>query len=61
MCHADLTSKIWEEIDNKLILKTDTVHTCPDFQKIWEFSTKRQGGLCKKKEEMVTYKLRIVD
>jgi hypothetical protein len=60
MCHADLTSKIWEEIDNKLILKTDTMHTCPDFQKILEFSTKRQVGYAKK-EELVTHKLRIVD
>ncbi|KAH8805515.1 hypothetical protein F5884DRAFT_835828 [Xylogone sp. PMI_703] len=38
MCHADLTPMTWEQRADKLILKTSTVHTCRNFQKIWDYS-----------------------
>ncbi|KAI0187049.1 hypothetical protein EV127DRAFT_437226 [Xylaria flabelliformis] len=43
-CHADLTPMEWKLHGNKLILKTDTAHTCRNFDKIhaWTASYRTQ-------------------
>ncbi|KAK1973473.1 hypothetical protein LZ30DRAFT_610713, partial [Colletotrichum cereale] len=41
-CHADLTPMEWELVGNKIILKTDTMHTCRNFERIHAWAAKRQ-------------------
>ncbi|KAJ6201205.1 hypothetical protein J3E72DRAFT_182111, partial [Bipolaris maydis] len=37
-CHSDLTPMEWERKSDKLILRTETPHTCRDFGKIWKWA-----------------------
>lgn len=33
-CHADLTPMEWQKTGNKLVLNTETKHTCRNFEKV---------------------------
>lgn len=41
-CQSDLTPMEWKLEGNKVILKTDTMHTCRDWTKIHEWASSRQ-------------------
>ncbi|KAK1992172.1 hypothetical protein LX36DRAFT_685043 [Colletotrichum falcatum] len=41
-CHGDLTPMEWKLVGNKIILNTQTHHTCRDFDRILEWAAKRQ-------------------
>ncbi|KAM3069013.1 hypothetical protein ACMFMG_004192 [Clarireedia jacksonii] len=41
-CHADLTPMEWRLIGDKIIIKTDTQHTCRNFEKINEWALSKR-------------------
>ncbi|KAH8798647.1 hypothetical protein F5884DRAFT_139970 [Xylogone sp. PMI_703] len=41
-CHSDLTPMEWRLDGNKIILKTDTLHTCRNFDKIHSWASARR-------------------
>ncbi|KAI1349996.1 hypothetical protein F5Y01DRAFT_316149 [Xylaria sp. FL0043] len=59
-CHADLTPMEWQLEGSKVILKTDTPHTCRDFEKIHAWARSHRTRF----EEIQSWRnasLRIVD
>ncbi|KIW07188.1 uncharacterized protein PV09_02054 [Verruconis gallopava] len=44
-CHADLTPMHWARVDNAVLLKTDTEHTCRDFDSIWNWAKSRRADI----------------
>lgn len=43
ICHADVTPMEWHVQSDKLILKTDTVHTCRDFDEIHSWARSKES------------------
>ncbi|PKK41765.1 hypothetical protein CI102_12568, partial [Trichoderma harzianum] len=41
-CHGDLTPMEWILVDNKLILRTNTLHTCRDFESIHRWAVQQE-------------------
>lgn len=41
-CHGDLTPMEWKQVGNKIILNTQTRHTCRDFDRIHKWAAQRQ-------------------
>jgi hypothetical protein len=41
-CHADLTPMEWTLVGDKIILKTDTVHTCRNFEDVQKWAIERR-------------------
>ncbi|KAK2030364.1 hypothetical protein LX32DRAFT_328132 [Colletotrichum zoysiae] len=44
-CHGDLTPMEWRRVGKKIILNTETRHTCRDFDRIREWAAQRQTNL----------------
>ncbi|KAI1262342.1 hypothetical protein F5Y18DRAFT_430241 [Xylariaceae sp. FL1019] len=40
-CHADLTPMQWDLVGDKIILRSDTLHTCRNFDKIHAWATRK--------------------
>ncbi|KAJ5997961.1 hypothetical protein N7522_009621 [Penicillium canescens] len=59
-CHADLTPMEWTLTGNKLILSTDTMHTCRNFEVIHDLAIKRRSDY-NEKELIVNGSIFIVD
>jgi len=59
-CHSDLTPMSWERVGKKLILKTETKHTCRDFNKIHGWALDREIDYDSKKA-LLDEELVIVD
>ena len=49
-CRADLTPMEWQLEDDKIILRTDTLHTCVDFDAIRDWAAERVLDYSSKEE-----------
>ncbi|RDW71567.1 hypothetical protein BP6252_08130 [Coleophoma cylindrospora] len=59
-CHADLTPMNWKLVGNKLILDTNAMHTCRDFDAIHDWVFQRRTNYYEK-EAVVNGSILIVD
>ncbi|TLD09549.1 hypothetical protein PspLS_11843 [Pyricularia sp. CBS 133598] len=57
-CHGDLTPMVWQRVGDQIILKTDTPHTCRNFDKIQAWSSQRSTNI---EERLNGNNLNIVD